>query len=354
MPTLSKQAAQRRVDQIAAFREEAAALEREGVALGAEDLARARAHQDLLLAQFAREFDVDRSARERQMSAGMLLASVFGAAAMTAAVVSFVYRVWGTMPTAAQVTLVTLAPIAALLVAAVAAALERTRYVASLFATVACAAFALQLYVLGSVFNLRSSPHVLGLTGAFALMVALPWRLMLPFAVGAVALSVYAPALAMWATGVSWTNVVSRPEFIAASMTIAVRVVSRGSDDLTRAARLLLMVLALGMLFLMTVRVMPSVLPASEETVAIVYQVLAAVVTVALLVAGIRSGSEEVTLLGTLFGAAFLLSRFVDWWWDWMPRYLFFLIVGAVAVLALLALMRLRAAAGPRPAGEAA
>ena len=32
-------------------------------------------------------------------------------------------------------------------------------------------------------------------------------------------------------------------------------------------------------------------------------------------------------LIGALFAGAFVLTRFVDWWWDWMPRYVFFLIL---------------------------
>jgi hypothetical protein len=51
-----------------------------------------------------------------------------------------------------------------------------------------------------------------------------------------------------------------------------------------------------------------------------------------------------VFLLGTLGLLLFLLTKLVDWWWDWMPRYLFFLVVGtlAVAVLRVAAGMRRR------------
>jgi hypothetical protein len=35
--------------------------------------------------------------------------------------------------------------------------------------------------------------------------------------------------------------------------------------------------------------------------------------------------------------------KFVDWWWDWMPKYLFFLIVGLTALALLWAFRRLRA-----------
>jgi hypothetical protein len=329
----SKADAQRRADQIVAFREEVGALRREGaLPLGDADLASITAHQDRLLEQFAREFDVDRTDVERRMSLGMAIASLFGAGALTAAVVSFVYRMWGDLSTASQVGLVTTAPIAALAVTLVAARVEKTRYVASLFAIVACAAFVLQTVVLAAIFNLRSSPHAVGLFGLFALSVAIPWRLALAFALGAIALAIYVPALAMWAFGVSWTNVMGRPELIGFSAATAAVALARTPSDLTRVARMLLLVLALGVLLLMANAGPPSIWPIDEDAVGPLYQVVSVLVTMALLVIGIRRQSNDVTVLGTLFGGAFLLSRFVDWWWEWMPKYLFFLILAAAAL----------------------
>jgi hypothetical protein len=43
-----------------------------------------------------------------------------------------------------------------------------------------------------------------------------------------------------------------------------------------------------------------------------------------------------------LFTAA-LFVKYVDWWWDWMPRYLFFLVVGATALAVLVLFSRARA-----------
>jgi len=46
----------------------------------------------------------------------------------------------------------------------------------------------------------------------------------------------------------------------------------------------------------------------------------------------------------------YLIARFFDWWWDWMPRWLFFLVIGALAVSMLLALRRLRSTGHRVPA----
>src|SRR5919107_222645 len=138
----SKDDAQRRADQIRAFRSEVADLLREGVApIAPAHFDAITAHQDALLAEFAQRFDIDTSLSAKRMSLGMRLASAFGAAALTAAIVSFFYRVWGDLSTAAQVTYLTGAPLAALAAMLVAARRERTLYVASLCAIVACGAF---------------------------------------------------------------------------------------------------------------------------------------------------------------------------------------------------------------------
>jgi uncharacterized membrane protein len=58
---------------------------------------------------------------------------------------------------------------------------------------------------------------------------------------------------------------------------------------------------------------------------------------------GIKQHWPGITNLGSTFFAIFLYTKFYDWWWNWMPKYLFFLVIGLVAVLLLLVLKRLRA-----------
>src|ERR687895_749400 len=135
----SKDDAQRRADQIRAFRSELDALRREGLEPVTPDrLDALTAHHDALLASLSDRFDIDTTVSAKRMSLGMRLASAFGAAALTAAVVSFFYRIWGDLSTPAQVAFLTIAPIAALAATVLAARRERTLYVASLCAIVAC------------------------------------------------------------------------------------------------------------------------------------------------------------------------------------------------------------------------
>jgi len=49
----------------------------------------------------------------------------------------------------------------------------------------------------------------------------------------------------------------------------------------------------------------------------------------------------------------FLYTKFYQWWWGWMPKYLFFLLIGLTAILALLILKRLRKAGSDQAKGVA-
>jgi hypothetical protein len=72
------------------------------------------------------------------------------------------------------------------------------------------------------------------------------------------------------------------------------------------------------------------------------YQVAAIPLAIVAIAAGLRRAQPEMVVIGTLFAGAFVLVRFVGWWWDWMPKYLFFLIVAATAVSGLWLLRVLR------------
>jgi Predicted membrane protein (DUF2157) len=347
---MNKADAQRRADQIRAFRAELDALGHEGVDVLTADRRRAvHAHHDAVLATLAAQFDIDRSALEKRMSLGMRIASAFGAAALTAAIVSFFYRTWPGLPTAAQVTALTIAPIAALLAMYFAARRERTLYVSSLCAIVACGAFVLQTLMLGDMFNLRGSPHVLAFWAAFALATAIPGRFVLPFAAGVAASICYIAALLMVARGAPWSQFGERMETVllpAVAVLSFQRIAPRELQSWMRGTALVMMLAAI--LALSTFEAW-SLLPWSTRAVSIFYQIVAAALATLVIAAGVKRGHVDTVTIGAIFAAFFLLGRFVDWWWDWMPKYLFFLILACVAVgwLWLLRVLRVRTA-GPR------
>jgi hypothetical protein len=345
----SRLAAQDRVDQIAAFRAEVAQLTREGgPSLDSSQLAAIVAHQDAVMAGLTRDFDVDRTSAARRMSRGMQIASVFGAAALVAAIVSFFYRVWGELSPAAQVLLLTAAPVAALGAMVAAGRIEKTRYVASLCAIVACGAFVLETVALGRMFNMRDSPHALAFWAAFAFAVAVPWRFVVPFALGVLSLTLYLAGGAFELMGHPWTNVMQRPELLMLSAALLLPLASKVEAGLTPVARGVLLILALLPLLVLSSVEGTSLIPINGSAARVGYQILALVVAVAVIAFALVRGQAETLAIGAVFAGLFLLTRFVDWWWDWMPKYLFFLILAVVALGSLwglrLARRRLEAA----------
>jgi hypothetical protein len=57
---------------------------------------------------------------------------------------------------------------------------------------------------------------------------------------------------------------------------------------------------------------------------------------------GIRRNWTGMVNTGTAFFAVFLFFRLIDWWWDWMPKYIFFLLIGTVAIGLVAVFKRLR------------
>jgi uncharacterized membrane protein len=351
-----KQQAQQRADRIRAFRAELAELEREG-ALTLDDAGRARleTHLDRTLAALAERFDIDTSESQKQISWGMRFASTLGGLALCAAVVLFFYRFWGYLGIPAQVAILAATPLLLLAATEFAARRERTLYYASLLSLVSLGAFVLNLNVLGSSFNLTPSRNALLAWGAFAVLLAYAYRLRLPLAAGLVCLVGYlAASFSSWLGG-HWLSFPERPEnFLAGGLALlavpALRVQRRYAefDWLYRTLGLLTLFLAILML---SEAGAFSYLPLREGAIEALYQVLGFSAAGIAIWRGIRARLPVVANLGAAFFTLLLYLRFYHWWWDWLPGYLFFLIIGLISIglLTLFRRLRARMAGAARP-----
>jgi hypothetical protein len=347
-PAGSKLDAQRRADRVAAFRGEVAALEREGVlALSEEQRARVATHHEALLRELAARFDVDVSEGEKQLSLGMRIASLLGALALAASAFFFIRRFWGTLSTPSQVAILAAAPALGLLATAYAARKERSGYFAALAGLVAFACFVIDVSLLGEIFN-RVPTHAAWLAwGLFGLVVAYAWggRLLLAAGLGCLAFW-----LAGWLTtwsGAVWTAMWERPEtFLPAGLLLfaaPLALAHRKRDDFPPVYRLVGLVAVLFPLLLLANWGEGSYLRRLDpDLVEGIYQILGFAASAAAIGLGIRRHWKETVNAASAFFVAFLFAKFVDWWWEWMPRYAFFLLVGLTAVAALAALKKLR------------
>jgi len=347
----NRQGAQRRVDRIQAFRDELADLEREQVlTLPPDDRARVLAHHAALIAVLSREFDVDVAAGQRRLSIGMRLASAFGALALGASVFLFFYRFWVDLTTAAQVAILLVAPLVGLVGMAIAANRERTLYVTGVLGVMTVATFVLDLNALGQIFNLMPSPNAFLAWGAFAMVLAYTFRLRWLLAIGLAGLALWVSAsMVVWSSGPAWWSVFDRFEtFLVPGVAILLLGGRLQDEEFAPTWRLVGWFVVFLSLFVLSVEDQ-SLLPWRRATVQFVYQVGGMAVTAAAITAGVHRQWGETVSLGALFFAAFLITRLADWWWDWMPSYLFFLVIGLLAVGLIAVFRQLRTRMEARP-----
>ena len=346
--------AQARADRIHAFRLELEALEHEGVLHLPEEARKAiDEHHAGLLRQFAADHDIDISSGQKRLSWGMRLASLFGAIALSAAVFFFFYRFWGALTTPVQVGLLLAAPLVATLVMEYAARRERTLYFASLAGLVAIASFVLNLSVLGRIFNITPSQHAFLAWAAFALLLAYGYGLRLLLVAGLTSLMAWMSATAGTWSGLYWLSFGDRPEhFIIAGLLVFAFGLreQRGRPGFAGIYRVYgLLVVFIAILILANFGYI-SYLPLASGTIENLYQILGFVLAGLAIWLGIRRHWPGVVNLGSTFGILYLYTKLFDWWWDWMPKYLFFLLLGLIAILVLLVLRRLHHKGGEQPA----
>lgn len=342
----SKSGAQRRGDRIQAFRAELEQVEAEGVlTLSDEQRARLAAYHGGLLNDLATRFDIDTSATARQMSTGMRIVSFLGALALSAAVFFFFHRFWGLFSTPAQVAILVAAPLLLLGGVEIAARRERTLYFSSLMSLVAFAAFVLDLSMLGRIFSITPSQNAFLAWGALALILAYGYQLRLILVAGLLCIMGYLAATVGTWCGLYWLSFGQRPEnFIAAGLLIFVAALlpHRSHGEFPPVLRTFGLLSVFIAVLILSHWGAGSYLPLPAGQIENGYQLAGFLLAAGVIWLGIGRGWPGLVNLGSSFFVIFLYTKFFDWWWEWMPKYIFFLLLGAVAVALLFLLRKMR------------
>jgi uncharacterized membrane protein len=346
---MQKDQAQKRADRIGAFREELADLEKEEIlVLDDRQKERLASYHRSLLDRFASQYDVDISGAEKQLSWSMRIAAFLGALALSAAVFFFFYRFWGGLGTIMQVAILVSAPLCVVIGVDYAARREKTLYFASLLSLIAFTCFVLNLSVLGTIFNIIPSQNAFLVWGGFAMLLAYASGLRLMLIAGMTCLMGYLAATVGTWGGCYWLSFGERPEnfILAGALLILLGAVPHRDHgnfpNLYRGYGLLTSFIAI---LILSNWGRGSYLPWSPGVVEAAYQVFGFLLSAGVITLGIRRQWPGLTNLGSTFFVLYLYTKLFDWWWDWMPKYLFFLLIGLSAVLILLVLRRLRSAA---------
>ena len=347
MAELTRQQAQARADQVRVFQRELDCLRAEGVlTLEPAQEAALRAHHGKLLADLGASFDIDPDLRSKELSLGMRIASFLGALALAASVAYLFEQFWGLFDTSAQVVIVVGASLASFLAAMWLHRRDASGYFTKLAALVAFACFLLDTVLLGSIFNVAPTDRVLLAWAAFALLLAYACELRLLLVAGIACLVAYASArIATWCN-LYWFDFGDWPELflpVAVGLFLVPAAVDHARfDGFAPTWRICGLLCFLLPVLLLAFWGEGSLLPWDPDTIEGLYQIVGFSVCAGAIWLGIRRRWNHVTNIGVLFFVVFLYAKFFDWWWESMPKYLFFLLLGLVAVLLLSIMRRMR------------
>jgi hypothetical protein len=342
----SRTEAQQRADQITAFRTELETLQQEEIVeLQPEQQRAIDRHHHNLLRQLTLGFDIDTTKGQKQFSLGMGIVSSLGALALAASVFFFYFQYWGFLATKIQVTVLQTMPCIGLVLTVTAARLEKSGYFAKLFALISLVCLVLDLTMLGRIFNIAATPQALLVWAVFALLLAYAAETRFLLAMGILCLAGYLSAQTATWNGCYWISFGERPEtfFPAALLLFLVSLLPHrwypGFAALYRVFALLLFFLPL-LVLCNYGRI--SYLDMEPVMIEALYQVIGFVVAAVMIGLGIFFGWPETVNTANSFFTLLLYTKFYDWWWAWLPKYQFFLIIGLTAMLMLLLLQRLR------------
>lgn len=345
--TESKQQAQLRVDSIHSFQQELVVLEKEKIVLLTEEQKQSiTSYHTRIIERLSAQFDVDCNVEAKQLSLGMRVASFLGALAFAASVFFLFYQYWGRLSTVVQVSILCGASLLSFGITVLIRSRDLTGYFTKLAALVAYACFVLNIEMFGQIFNITPSDRAFIVWGAMAFLLAYACELRLLLVAGLLCVFAYISASVGEWGGLYWLDMGRRPEdfFPAAILIFCLPLLIR-QDRFSGFATTYRLVG--GLAALLTILVLSfwgdgSYLNWDKTFIEHCYQVTGFICSAAVIWVGAQYHWRELSNTGVVFFVIFLFTKFYDWWWENMPKYLFFLVVGLTALLALFVLRRLR------------
>lgn len=346
MQLKSKADAQRRADQIGHFQAELEILEQEKI-FSLNDIQRSAltSYHENLIRTLSTEYDIDSSKREKQLSLGMKIASFLGALGLAASVFFLFYQFWGMFSTTTQAFILIAAPLIGLAATMYASHKEKTGYFSKLLGLVSFACFVLNLSMFGQIFNITPSENAFLVWAVFAFLLAYASDARLLLAAGIICISAFLSAKTGTWSGCYWISFGDRPEnfFPAAFLLFMVPLLPHSKfSGFAVVYRVFAMLLFFIPVLILSNWGMISYLNISNEFIEIIYQIIGFIFSAIAIWIGIKKNWHEVANTGNVFFTIFLYTKFYDWWWEWMPKYLFFLVIGLTAILMLFIFKRLR------------
>ncbi|MDY0117467.1 MAG: DUF2157 domain-containing protein [Sulfurimonadaceae bacterium] len=335
---------QQRTDQIRAFQKELKLLEQENIVLFTEKEKIDTYHKNLL-EKFISSHNVDTTQEEKQLTLGMKISSFLAVLALALCLFYLFFHYWGFFDEALQVVILITAPLLFLGVSFYLVQKEEMYYYAKISAMLSFVSFILNIVVIGEIFNLASSVNAFLIWSFYGVLLAYIFQARLLLGMGIIAFTFYLSAqVGVWGGGY-WFSFSERPEsflFVAVilfSISFIKQQLFIGFDKVYRYFGMLL--------FFFPILILSNYGYASyilwdHKSIEELYQVMGFLMSALAIYFGIRKGYGEVVNIGNSFFVIFLYTKFFQWWWAWMPKYIFFFILGMSALVILIVLKKVK------------
>jgi uncharacterized membrane protein len=197
----------------------------------------------------------------------------------------------------------------------------------------------------GQIFNITPSENIFLIWALLAFLLAYATDARLLLAAGIICISSYLSAKTGTWSGLYWIYFGQRPEnfFPAAFILFMVSFLPHEKfSGFAVTYRVFALILFFIPVLILSNWGIASYMNFTRAEIEIIYQLSGFIGSAAVIWLGIKRGLPEVVNTGNVFFTIFLYTKFYDWWWDWMPKYLFFLVIGLSAILFLLVFKRIR------------
>ena len=334
--------AEQHAEQIHAFKAELSRLEREKLlCLSKEQHQIIDQHHSQLIKHYRKTFNIDSNDKAKQLSLGMRIASLLGALALAASVWFLFYQLWDLLSLFSQTAVVIGASVASFALTLWLKVRDTDGYFCKMAGTLALACLALNTYVLGDIYNLPSSHHILGILGSYALLLGHNTQSRVLLIAAWLLLASYASMLIGQALGIGWQQAYEHPELWLGSAILLYLVVPLLQRDGVLVKNVSTWI-GLSALSILAFWASSSFLPWPTFWVENLYLALALIACCSCIYLGIAQKNIWQYRLGTCFALTILLAKAFDWFWDLIPHAVFFLLVSLAAIGVLFALKRQR------------
>ena len=338
--------AQQRTDQIKSFQSELEILkDTDVVLLTTEQNEKIKKYHQDLLTNYSLDFDIDTTKNEKQLSLGMKIVSFLAALGLAFSIFFLFLQFWGSFKESTQVFILVFTPIILLFITYYLSKKHNKDYYTKISALLTFTTFVLNLSMIAQTFNISPAPNAFLIWSLFAFLLAYALNARLLLGVGIIFFSFFLSAkVGVWG-GAYWIHFSDYPEnfFPVALVLFLLSFINHSKhtsfDVIYRYFSMILFFLPV---LVLSNYGLISHINMDKDLIEGFYQLVGFGFSAFAIYIGIKKGLPEVTNMGNAFFVIFLYTKLYNWWWDWMPKYIFFLLIGLSSIFVLMVLKRLR------------